>query len=66
MFSKLLDKVLDKAQTADFWRGLLYVAAGAGVVVEPALANQIVAGALLASGVVHTIWHKTQGKPDAK
>jgi hypothetical protein len=58
MLTNTIDKLLDKAQTPDFWRGLIYLAAGAGVVIEPALAQNIIAGTLLVSGLLHTVWHK--------
>jgi hypothetical protein len=58
MFIKIIDALLDKALTADFWRGILYVVAGLGVTLSPENAATIVSVTLVVSGIVHTIWHK--------
>lgn len=58
MFSKIIDAFLDRMQTQDFWRGILYLVAGLGVSISPDNAAAIISGALVLSGVVHTIWHK--------
>ncbi len=59
MFSTIIEKLLDRAQTQDFWRGVVYALAATGVSVSPENANQIVTIALAVSGVVHMVWHKT-------
>jgi len=58
MFTKLIDGLIDRAQTMDFWRGLLYLVSGLGVAISPEHAQAIVSGALVISGVAHSAWHK--------
>jgi hypothetical protein len=58
MFTSIINTLLDKAQTQDFWRGIIYVIAAAGVTIDPTMAAQIIAGAMAISGVIHVIWHK--------
>jgi hypothetical protein len=58
MFVGTFNKLLDKAQSQDFWRGVLYLVAAAGVHVSPENAAQIVSGALAISGFIHMVWHK--------
>lgn len=64
MFVKVLDGILERMQTVDFWRGVLYLVSGLGVAVSPEHAQAIVSGALVISGVAHTAWHKSH--PEVK
>jgi hypothetical protein len=59
MWQKLVDKALDKMQTPDFWRGVVYLVAAVGVQMSPDNAALLVTGALGVSGLLHTWWHKT-------
>ena len=58
MFTKLIDGLLDKMQTLDFWRGILYTISGLGISIKPEYIASITSGALVLSGVLHTIWSK--------
>lgn len=59
MFVKLIDALLDKSQNLDFWRGILYAVSGVGIAIKPEYVAPITSGALVLSGVLHTVWHKT-------
>lgn len=54
----LLNKLADKAKTADFWRGLIYAATGTGIALDPQAIDTVVSAAFIISGVLHTIWHR--------
>lgn len=62
MLINLLDVLLEKMQTQDFWRGLLYVAAGLGAHSAPEYASTIIPAALVVSGVLHSVWQKAHPK----
>lgn len=66
MLNKIIDALLDKMQTQDFWRGVLYTLAGAGIAIDPNNAAAITSAALLVSGVIHSVWHKQQGSDEKK
>lgn len=66
MFSKFVDKLLDKMQSQDFWRGIVYVITGLAGSLSPENAATIVSVGLAISGVIHTIWHKQQGTDATK
>lgn len=63
MIKKLIDLLLDKATdpSKDFWRGLVYLLAGLGIVLSPENASTLISVAFVISGVLHTIWHKFTG-----
>lgn len=58
MFIKIIDGLIDRMLTADFWRGIVYILSALGVAITPDNAAVIVSTALAVSGVIHTIWHK--------
>lgn len=62
MFNKIIDALLDKMLTQDFWRGIMYALAGAGIAIDPNNAATITSVALLISGVLHSIWNKQSGE----
>ena len=62
MFTTIIDALLDKMQTQDFWRGIIYTLAGAGIAIDPQNAAAITSAALLISGVIHSVWNKAHEK----
>lgn len=61
MFNKIVDGLIDRMQTQDFWRGIVYVLTAVGIGISPENAATVVSVGLAISGVVHTIWHKQVG-----
>ena len=66
MFAKFVDGLIDRMQSQDFWRGIVYIVTAAGASLSPDNAATIVAVGLAISGVIHTIWHKQQGTDGTK